>query len=182
MHKKYLGLTSVALLAQVFMSILVPLPLKFILDYVLGGQTPTGAWLWMMDQAQSVTSGEIMYLMILGVTIYFLSHILATLLEFLKMYWLSRTSNRIVESTRKTLFKFLTTRNFNFIESQRKADLVGRLSQDTMILQILFETGLPVAIRVIPSFIIIASLMSTCLLYTSPSPRDRQKSRMPSSA
>ena len=25
-------------------------------------------------------------------------------------------------------------------------------------------------------------LISTCLLYTSPSPRDRQKSRMPSSA
>ena len=27
-----------------------------------------------------------------------------------------------------------------------------------------------------------AALLSTCLLYTSPSPRDRQKSRMPSSA
>ena len=26
------------------------------------------------------------------------------------------------------------------------------------------------------------SLFNTCLLYTSPSPRDRQKSRMPSSA
>ena len=29
---------------------------------------------------------------------------------------------------------------------------------------------------------VIASLFYTCLLYTSPSPRDRQKSRMPSSA
>ena len=28
----------------------------------------------------------------------------------------------------------------------------------------------------------ILSLLSPCLLYTSPSPRDRQKSRMPSSA
>ena len=28
----------------------------------------------------------------------------------------------------------------------------------------------------------IRELMCTCLLYTSPSPRDRQKSRMPSSA
>ena len=27
-----------------------------------------------------------------------------------------------------------------------------------------------------------SSMSSTCLLYTSPSPRDRQKSRMPSSA
>ena len=31
-------------------------------------------------------------------------------------------------------------------------------------------------------FLIGASVMITCLLYTSPSPRDRQKSRMPSSA
>ena len=29
---------------------------------------------------------------------------------------------------------------------------------------------------------IIAPIYKTCLLYTSPSPRDRQKSRMPSSA
>ena len=28
----------------------------------------------------------------------------------------------------------------------------------------------------------IVAILSTCLLYTSPSPRDRQKSRMPSSA
>ena len=28
----------------------------------------------------------------------------------------------------------------------------------------------------------LAALFSSCLLYTSPSPRDRQKSRMPSSA
>ena len=32
------------------------------------------------------------------------------------------------------------------------------------------------------SFQFIAYLLYTCLLYTSPSPRDRQKSRMPSSA
>ena len=29
---------------------------------------------------------------------------------------------------------------------------------------------------------LIATLLKNCLLYTSPSPRDRQKSRMPSSA
>ena len=36
---------------------------------------------------------------------------------------------------------------------------------------------------VYPNFeIIVVDNASTCLLYTSPSPRDRQKSRMPSSA
>ena len=33
---------------------------------------------------------------------------------------------------------------------------------------------------VLPVFLLVA--FSACLLYTSPSPRDRQKSRMPSSA
>ena len=33
-----------------------------------------------------------------------------------------------------------------------------------------------------PSHLWIQTSYSTCLLYTSPSPRDRQKSRMPSSA
>ena len=32
------------------------------------------------------------------------------------------------------------------------------------------------------SYLNIPALLSACLLYTSPSPRDRQKSRMPSSA
>ena len=31
-------------------------------------------------------------------------------------------------------------------------------------------------------FVSVAKRLRTCLLYTSPSPRDRQKSRMPSSA
>ena len=33
-----------------------------------------------------------------------------------------------------------------------------------------------------PDFSDAAGVVNTCLLYTSPSPRDRQKSRMPSSA
>ena len=31
-------------------------------------------------------------------------------------------------------------------------------------------------------FVLLAAISTICLLYTSPSPRDRQKSRMPSSA
>ena len=41
------------------------------------------------------------------------------------------------------------------------------------------EEGLTVLLHILPSLI---ALLSACLLYTSPSPRDRQKSRMPSSA
>ena len=37
-------------------------------------------------------------------------------------------------------------------------------------------------ILVVDGDIVMSALFETCLLYTSPSPRDRQKSRMPSSA
>ena len=42
------------------------------------------------------------------------------------------------------------------------------------------------AMRLYPNYMVndidVRQLYDTCLLYTSPSPRDRQKSRMPSSA
>ena len=42
----------------------------------------------------------------------------------------------------------------------------------------------PITIEIIQSSLtaITDEMFATCLLYTSPSPRDRQKSRMPSSA
>jgi len=164
-HKKHLFVTSLLLFSQVFLSILTPLPLKFILDFVLGDQTPTGGWLWLMNQAKWLVSENLTSLITLGAVVYFLIHMLATLYEFLQLFWLAKTSNKLVESTRKSIFRYLTTRNYNFIETQRKADLVGRLSQDTMILKVLLETGLPLAVRSLPSFFIIASLMASIHLW-----------------
>ena len=40
----------------------------------------------------------------------------------------------------------------------------------------------PEIIAAVTSIVTVASVVIACLLYTSPSPRDRQKSRMPSSA
>ena len=66
-----------------------------------------------------------------------------------------------------------------------------------VVLSVLIYFGLPRALQAlglhghyeIPTYriegkraLIITTSQSTCLLYTSPSPRDRQKSRMPSSA
>ena len=45
-----------------------------------------------------------------------------------------------------------------------------------------FRTGVLSYLRVFTKTIILHHISNTCLLYTSPSPRDRQKSRMPSSA
>ena len=46
----------------------------------------------------------------------------------------------------------------------------------------LFESDVNPEIRVLVDNYTDSDEVSTCLLYTSPSPRDRQKSRMPSSA
>ena len=43
--------------------------------------------------------------------------------------------------------------------------------------------GAPFSVQVVASVVVAGALLGmVCLLYTSPSPRDRQKSRMPSSA
>ena len=44
------------------------------------------------------------------------------------------------------------------------------------------EKALKIAQSATPPDLILLDIMMPCLLYTSPSPRDRQKSRMPSSA
>jgi hypothetical protein len=45
------------------------------------------------------------------------------------------------------------------------------------------STGIFIAYRLIAAAVfLVLLLVNACLLYTSPSPRDRQKSRMPSSA
>ena len=47
----------------------------------------------------------------------------------------------------------------------------------------LFQKDYPITkLRMETKILFITTCLSTCLLYTSPSPRDRQKSRMPSSA
>ena len=47
---------------------------------------------------------------------------------------------------------------------------------------VVVEDALDGAGRVVWSQRLVADVLKTCLLYTSPSPRDRSRSRMPSSA
>ena len=65
-------------------------------------------------------------------------------------------------------------------DAVKDADIVISLLENGPVVgQVLFEQGAARAMRPGALFIDMASI---CLLYTSPSPRDRQKSRMPSSA
>ena len=45
-----------------------------------------------------------------------------------------------------------------------------------------YETYIPYEVYIAPGLIAMIQLFNGCLLYTSPSPRDAHKSRMPSSA
>ena len=66
-------------------------------------------------------------------------------------------------------------------ENIKKPDLVvytDAISEDNEELQRAREIGVPVLDRAT----VLGELMKLCLLYTSPSPRDKRQSRMPSSA
>ena len=63
--------------------------------------------------------------------------------------------------------------------------LVGALTltQDTFLQTVIAFLAITFAsINVFGGYLVTNRMLSICLLYTSPSPRDRQKSRMPSSA
>ena len=61
-----------------------------------------------------------------------------------------------------------------YISGQISIDADGKLIKGKVGKDLTLEQGYQAAIR--------CALSIVCLLYTSPSPRDRQKSRMPSSA
>ena len=60
--------------------------------------------------------------------------------------------------------------------------LVPGLSDPEMVLPILSADLFPALFTGLFLVVVLAAIMSTCLLYTSPSPRDLSTSRMPSSA
>ena len=65
--------------------------------------------------------------------------------------------------------------------AQRGPDVVIIAEEDKMIYEFR-QNGELRMIRIVPTFGKPYYLVPTCLLYTSPSPRDRTRSRMPSSA
>ena len=87
-----------------------------------------------------------------------------------RFFFVSLLGERVVADLRTRLYAHLLDLDQAFFERNRSGDLVSRLSADTELLRSVVGSTMSVALR------------STCLLYTSPSPRDRTRSRMPSSA
>ena len=74
--------------------------------------------------------------------------------------------------------------SFSEIKNDLPASIVVFFVALPLCLGIALASGAPLFSGVIAGIIggVIVGLMSGCLLYTSPSPRDRTRSRMPSSA
>ena len=71
--------------------------------------------------------------------------------------------------------------DYKGLSIKEMSDLRGRLQASNSVCKVTKNTLMRRAIDGDSSWANLDSLL-TCLLYTSPSPRDRQKSRMPSSA
>ena len=71
---------------------------------------------------------------------------------------------------RQRYLLFVTTTNEKAVISEKLSHLINELKPSKPALKI-FDAGVGDG-----------AVLMNCLLYTSPSPRDRQKSRMPSSA
>ena len=71
---------------------------------------------------------------------------------------------------------------FGVVAHQAQAQGYQIRAGDTLRIEVLEDSSLNRTVLVAPDGRISMPQAGTCLLYTSPSPRDRQKSRMPSSA
>ena len=85
-----------------------------------------------------------------------------------------RSSRTLIEKARKTIAK-----EFNVLPSEIFFTSCGTESDNLILVSAVKDLGVK---RIVTSQIEHKAVLNVCLLYTSPSPRDRQKSRMPSSA
>ena len=93
--------------------------------------------------------------------------------SYARFYLISWVGERVVADLRVAVFNHVIGLNLAFFETRSPGEILSRISTDTTLVQTVVGSSVSVALR---------NVLLFCLLYTSPSPRDRQKSRMPSSA
>ena len=113
--------------------------------------------------------------------------------NYMASYCLSYVGSRVVQKLRQQLFEHMLFLPVSFHDQHSNGELISKITFDTEQVQQAITRALQVIIRegAFVFFLLyvmfeanwkLSSIFLTCLLYTSPSPRDRQKSRMPSSA
>ena len=102
---------------------------------------------------------------------------------FARFYFVSWVGERVVADLRQAVFDRILSLHTGFFEVTRTGEVLSRLTTDTTLLQTVIGSSASVALRNALNLVGgLVMLFVTCLLYTSPSPRDKRQSRMPSSA
>ncbi len=138
---------------------IIPLPLRWLVDAVLPqmnslsttpNQTWTVDWLRSLEPFSALSFVAAISLM-LG-----LVHVV---LYFFEERFTSVAVQSMVSSTRGTLFAATFSRRLNFIESQRKVDLLSRLSSDVQNYEAILASGLVVFVRSLPTLLVLCITM-----------------------
>lgn len=81
-----------------------------------------------------------------------------------RLYWVSELSERVIADLRKKIFEHLLKQDMPFFEKTSLGEIQSRLTTDTILLQIILGTSIPIALRNI--LIIVGGL--AMLIHTSP--------------
>ena len=110
---------------------------------------------------------------------YYGLYLLQTLVQYVGNLLFARVSYSIVRDIRRDAFANMEKLGMSYFDKTPAGSIVSRLTNDTETISDMFSGILSSFISAV--FIFLTTLY-TCLLYTSPSPRDGATSRMPSSA
>ena len=158
-EKRLLGLTSLVLVTQSFVTVLLPLPLKLLTDKVfIDAQRDSYALHFWAGARFEVSVGYIIFYALLSL---FILGTISAVLEYYEESLTVRLATRVVDRLRRKLIDSLLTRSMEFHDSQRKVELLGKVSSDTANVNFLVSSVLPAMLRAVPTliFIIISMLL-----------------------
>ena len=172
--KNYKGFIALSILCNVltalFTVVSAPAIIPF-LQILFGVEQPIlerPNFAWNLDSIKDLANFQLSYLIqqhgketaliyvCIGIILIFF---FKNLFRYLAAFFMVPVRNGMVRDMRQQLFEKVLDIDLGWFSEQRKGDLLARVTTDVQEVEI-----------------------SICLLYTSPSPRDRTRSRMPSSA
>ncbi len=158
-HRKRFYQAALVLLLQAILIPFIPLPLRWLVDLVtekLGTESTIRPDNWMFWQLHDLSTNQA--LIVIGLLALLLGA-LHVILYFLEERLTSQCVRSCVTSTREILFTLALTRKLNFIESQRKVDVLSRMSSDVQNYEAIVASGLIVAARSIPTLLVLTLAM-----------------------
>ena len=94
----------------------------------------------------------------------------------------AKSEHELIEDNTKVYLRDLYDHNVQLLDTTESYRDILTSLQDLYLSEISFKMNQVMQVLTVITTIFVPLAFLSCLLYTSPSPRDRQKSRMPSSA